>query len=188
MTRSKTGGAELARIQRDERVYELRLKGLTIREIASEIGCGSTTVARAVQRISTEARARRDEAKEALVQIEVDRIDAMQRGAWDRAVGKDPSLVLDDGGFDWRAQDGAIHSVHKLSERRAKLLGMDAPATTHNLNVTPDDVRQLASDTVGGQLDGLLVKLEQWPAAQAVVLDYFAGDEVVVVEKGGDDE
>lgn len=101
------------------RVYRLRLQGYTWPEIAQM--CDYSTAKDALtayKRVSEKFHAEMETINE-LRQLALDRLDAMLQNVWDRA------------------QNGylpAVDRVLKLEERRAKLLGIDAPVKNDNVN------------------------------------------------------
>lgn len=92
--------------------YALRLKGLTIRAIADELNMAKSTVER---RLIAERESRVAPLADEVRQLELDRLDHFTAKLWDR---------IDFGGKS-TARD--IEVAMKVSERRAKLLGLDAP-------------------------------------------------------------
>lgn len=147
-----------AQMIRDYRALELRRRNLTYRQIADQLGMGSVSRAyEAVQRSLMDAVV---ESAEEVRKVELDRLDELGRVAWrvlhNRHVhigrGGDPTKdadgepVLDDG-----PTLQAIDRLLKISERRAKLQGLDAPV---QLQVVTTD-----------QLDQEIALLEQKLAA-----------------------
>ena len=105
---SEESEAEMRR--RDARVYELRIQGNTLEQIASEVGySGPSGAWQAHQRIKSEWIF---ESIEEARQLELMRLDELQVAVWDRAINGDLP---------------AAHCVLKIMDRRAKLLGLDKP-------------------------------------------------------------
>ena len=97
---------------RERQVIELRRAGLTFDVIAQQVGYSNASGAhhayrRALQRTLNEAGV--DEMR----QTELDRLDRLQRFAWTAAAQGDLK---------------AIDAVLRIMQRRARLLGLDAPA------------------------------------------------------------
>lgn len=101
--------------QREHDALELRKKGWTYQKIAESLGISiqgaSDCVKRALERLKTEVR----ESAEDVRQIELERLDKMLAIAESAAEAGDLS---------------AIDRVLRIQERRAKYLGLDAPART----------------------------------------------------------
>lgn len=107
--RSKSPKPEL--IDKERKAIELRRAGYTFDEIARNLGYKTPQGAylayhRALKR--TLIKAGTEEARA----TEIDRLDRLQRGIWATAVAGNPQ---------------AVSAVLKLMDRRAKLLGLDAP-------------------------------------------------------------
>lgn len=101
---------EPSQIDREMKVLELRRAGLTWQRIADEVGYADHTGAysaykRAIKRTMQQPA---DEIREQ----ELDRIDRLQLAAWPNAM---------------KGNERAILAIVRLMERRAKLLGLDAP-------------------------------------------------------------
>lgn len=104
-TRQKVEAAE-----RQAQAMQLKLAGATYEEIATALGYSSKQAAwRSVQRAREDML--RDPAEE-LVKQEADRLDRLQRALWTDAI---------------KGNQGAVDRVLRVMERRAKLLGLDAP-------------------------------------------------------------
>lgn len=98
-------------IEKERRVLELRRAGLTFDVIAQEVGYSNASGAyhaftRAMKRTLQQAGA--DELRE----LELDRLDRLQRFAWPQAT---------------QGNLRAIDSILRIMARRARLLGLDAP-------------------------------------------------------------
>lgn len=111
------------------RAVELRTQGWTYQRIADECGVSVSTAYAAVVRYLEETRAVSREHAEEIRRLELDRLDRMLAA------------------FGPRAEDGdaaAADRVLRIQERRAKLLGLDAPAETRStIDAHPDTVRAL---------------------------------------------
>mgnify|MGYP001042940397 CR=1 FL=1 len=89
------------------RALELRAAGLTYRQIAVELGYSTPTLAyravqRAVQRLQREY-------TEQMLALELERLDALQRAVWDKAMSGDV---------------GAVRAAVSIIGLRAKLVGL----------------------------------------------------------------
>lgn len=92
-------------------VYEYRLRGLTVREIAESTGTPRSTVHRWIRELTE---ARMQESQSELLAVELDRLD--------RYLAKlEQRLEMHPG-----RTETILPLLLKLSERRAKLLGLDA--------------------------------------------------------------
>lgn len=157
MPRSNTRkGATDRAIAAERRVQalELRKAGLTYDQIAERIGISRSQAHGYVTKALNALDAKAAETAEQLRRLEVERIDKMLSGLWLRAVGtrdvpSDP-LVVD--------------RVVKLMERRARLLGLDAPAKAQvelALESEVNDIaRRLAQVLTPEQLEAVFPVLE----------------------------
>lgn len=109
---TKTSRVRMMSREHQASALEYRRAGLSFREVAQRVGLSKSQVRRlivdamdeTVRHIASEANLLRAE--------EIDRLDAMLAGIW----------------LDARRGDHtAINSVLKIMERRARLLGLDAP-------------------------------------------------------------
>lgn len=115
--------------------YELRLRGLSIRQIADETGMSPATVHR---RIECEIRETVQPLAEEVRAMELDRLDRLQQVAL-AVMGADHPLVSEGRVVRVEQEDGtkvalqdhgpvlaAMDRFLKIQDRRAKLLGLDA--------------------------------------------------------------
>lgn len=98
-------------LEKERKAIELRRAGYTYDEIAQAIGYADHTgardaVTRAIRRATNEAGVGE------LRQQELDRLDRLQRSVWTNAIQGDLQ---------------AVATVLRIIDRRAKLLGLDAP-------------------------------------------------------------
>ena len=103
------------RAERDARIIALALAGMSVRAIADRIGLAKSAVARIIRRELGRKVAARDEDLAQLVALETDRLDRLQVTAWPAAM---------------RGDNRATTAVLRIMERRARLLGLDAPTQT----------------------------------------------------------
>lgn len=107
--------------ERRAEALAMRKRGMTYKEIADALGYKSaTTVSSEIKKMLTEMP--RENADQ-LRKIEVERMDQLLNAMWDKAMGGD----------GW-----AVDRCLKIMERRAKLLGLDAPIVTKVEVVTED--------------------------------------------------
>lgn len=134
---------EFERAERKKNAVELRLAGASYRDIGNALGCSTVTAM--------------NDCKEALAEIpmqqademrtvELSRLDRLQRAVWGKAIKGDLQAV-----------DRAI----KIIDRRAKLLGLDAP---QQVQITANDVDLDA--TVDKMLRVAEMALQQTAAAE----------------------
>jgi len=150
----------LGQAERDRNAVQLRSRGQTYQQISDELGYGNLSNARravkkALEGIIVEGR---DEA----IKLQLDELDMMQRAVIDVLEAK--HYVVSDGRIvhlgdkddpDRREllDDGpvlqAVDRLLKIADRRAKLLGLDAPKRVEVSDTTPDldaAVRDLAAE------------------------------------------
>lgn len=99
----------------EERALELRREGYSYREIAKAMGGTPSLAHKRVSKAMERQLVRVADLAEQVKALELDRLDAMFRGVWKQA---------SDGGLL------AIDRALRIMERRAKLLGLDAPLRT----------------------------------------------------------
>jgi hypothetical protein len=140
--------------KRDAEAARLRSRGRTYPQIAEELGyCDKSAAHHAVARVFDGFKV---EARDLLIKIELDKLDMMTRAVID--VLEAEHYVVSDGRIvylgDKELLDHApvLHAVAALlrvAERRAKLLGLDAPKRVEVSDTTPDldaAVRDLAAE------------------------------------------
>lgn len=113
--REATGRAE-AREKRRAEIMELRVQGHSYRQIAKIAGCGLRTVVRDLHYNLKRLAAKQDQAGAMLRQLEAERLDIALKAIMPAVAQGDPT---------------AIDRLVKISERRCRLLGLDAMATTN---------------------------------------------------------
>ena len=111
MTKAKHLSTEqkLEIAERRKRALDLRLAGVSYRAIAKQEGVSHGTIISDVQ--SALAEIPRQSAEE-LRQTETERLDQLQRAVWPEAL---------------KGNLGAVDKAVKIIDRRARLLGLDAP-------------------------------------------------------------
>lgn len=109
---SRDQEAEYQRLKSD--IIDRRIRGETFESIAAAVGLGSKQAVHALYtRALREIQDDRAETIEAARSFELERLDRIEAAAWARVDNDDP-----------RALDVLI----RISDRRARLLGLDAPA------------------------------------------------------------
>lgn len=159
----------------ERRCVELRVKGKAYEAIAEELGIDPDTAMDAVERVLLRTRGKADELAEAARAIEVRRCDAIIASFWERAT--DPGMVEvlvpadnEAGVKKYDGQDKAADRLLKAMERRAKLLGLDAPAgplVSIQVLLTSPDWRRLQ--------EALVSALRPWPEALAAAVKALRG-------------
>lgn len=100
--------------KRRKEMLDMRVRGMSLRAIAAELGMHHSSVSEAIEAELAELTR---EPAERLRTVELERLDEMFEGLWTKAKSGD--------GF-------AIGNALRIMERRAKLLGLDAPVkNTH---------------------------------------------------------
>lgn len=112
LNHQKTRPDKADAIEREERALELRRAGASYREIAKALGCRLETAHKAVQRGIARQIERVQDKAEAVIQLELDRLDRLLRGVWVQAA---------------QGNTQAIDRVLRIMERRAALTGIDKP-------------------------------------------------------------
>lgn len=118
MSQSPTSPARIEAAEKQALALKYRKAGYTYDMIAERVGYASASGAEKAIK-SALHKMLRDEVQDVL-DFELARLDEMMAGAYIMATGGNPA---------------AIASVLKIMERRAKLLGLDAPVKTYNFNV-----------------------------------------------------
>lgn len=109
---------DAARAARRSMAVDLYVQGWSVRKIASQLGCGHATAARDVNEALAEMHAARVESVAHHVAVQEERLGVILSAALEMlANADDPDLRL-------RAADRVL----RAEERRAKLLGLDAPS------------------------------------------------------------
>lgn len=150
-----------------EQALELKMAGLSYSAIGKELGCSKQFAQKLVSRAVKASAERSAALADELRGIEIARTESLIAAIWDRAhdaLDEKPKKALGSGEFmvldrDYDPQDKAIANIVKLMDRRAKLMGLDAPA------------KQELTGKDGGPLNGL-------PAALAVLSPPPSIDEV----------
>jgi hypothetical protein len=109
---NRTSAARTRKLDRQVKALELRRMGNGYAEIARQLGIGKSQAHRLVQDGLADARAQISAGADDLRAEEISRLDGMLAGLWPDAR---------------RGSQGAVDRVLKIMERRARLLGLDAP-------------------------------------------------------------
>jgi hypothetical protein len=112
MPHSKNSATRIKAAERRTRALELRKQGLSYREIGRELGISEQRAHRVITAELARLNAKRAEQAAEVTRLELERLDSMWAGVWEKA----------------KAGDGpAIDRALAIMGRRAKLLGLDAP-------------------------------------------------------------
>lgn len=144
----------IEQIERDARAVELRRRHLNYRQIARELDLSTSTAYEAVQRGLADTVA---ETNDEVRRQELERLDDLARASL-RVLSK-THLVVSQGKVAKHPETGevlvddapvlaAIDRLLKIQERRAKLLGLDAPAKVEvlTLDAIDSEIRKLSAE------------------------------------------
>lgn len=115
MRKNRTSPAKARRLQLQEKAIDLRRAGVGFVEIGQKLGVSKSTAHRMVEAGMESARAQITASSDDLKAQELSRLDGMLLKLYPKAAKGDVQ---------------AIDRVIKIGERRAKLLGLDAPVRT----------------------------------------------------------
>jgi hypothetical protein len=107
---NKTSGKRIEAAERVRKALELRKAGATFAVIA--VQCGYSNAQRAHEAVVAAIRALPREGAIEVRQLELERLDRLQLGMWERAIKGDAE---------------AFSAVLRAMKRRAELIGLDAP-------------------------------------------------------------
>lgn len=110
---SKNSAAKARKLEAQGKALELRRMGFGFQEIANQIGCSLGAAHGYVKSALVDAMGQIEAHSVEIRAEEISRLDGMLRGLWPDAR---------------KGNHGAVDRVLKIMERRAKLLGLDAPA------------------------------------------------------------
>lgn len=116
MRTNRTSPAKARRLELQAKALELRRGGDGYEAIAEKLGIGKSSAHRMVEAAMAGARAQISASVDELRADELTRLDGMLAKLWPK-VTDDPDVAV-------------IDRIIKIGERRAKLLGLDAPVRT----------------------------------------------------------
>ena len=131
------------------RALQLRKAGLPYHAIGQQLGTTSQYAFKLVKAALEHLRTRCAEATETLRQLELERLDALLMGLWTPAS---------------RGDHASIDRVLKIMERRARLLGLDAPAKV--APTSPDGEAPYDPLQAVQELDVLLARMAERHASR----------------------
>lgn len=155
--------SDLTNTQRAERrakALELRTAGYTLAQVGAALGISDRAAAKMIARVLQKREA---PLAEGVREIELDRLDAavkavmpMLTGEWPELASADQKQVVDIVAAFVDRRLAAAEKIAKLGERRARLLGLDAPVKTEtNMALGP----ALTAEQVGELVDGIRAHL-----------------------------
>ncbi len=125
-TESKTSPRKMRAKEREVEALNLRKSGATYDQIGKALGITTQGAYKAIIRSLKRLNEQNSESSEELRRLEVERLDRMLVAIWPQVLN---------------GNQGAVDRAIKISERRAKLLGLDAPTradiTSNNDKITP---------------------------------------------------
>lgn len=127
----KTGAVQIAAAERRAKALELRKAGLTYEQIGQTLG---VTTRRAGYIVKDALEALTREPAQAVIDLELARLDSMVRGLW----------------ADARAGDvQAVDRVVRIMDRRARYLGLDhVPGQERDTSALDDFLRHMSGGTI----------------------------------------
>jgi hypothetical protein len=127
--------ADLVRIEnRRRQVAANILAGLNYRDIAEALGVSLGLVAEDVKVIHQRWREENTQLRQEKIDLEERRLDRALNAVWNDVLS---------------GKHDAIETFRKLSERRAKLLGLDAPSSYTFANMSDDQLHSLVAGLLG---------------------------------------
>lgn len=113
MAQNATASRRTQAAEREKAAFALRIAGATYAQIAERLGVTTAGAHKMVKRVLERTRAETNEIADELRRVEVERLDALTLTLWKQATA---------------GNLGAVDRVLRVMERRARLLGLDAPA------------------------------------------------------------
>ncbi|QRM23529.1 MULTISPECIES: helix-turn-helix transcriptional regulator [Burkholderia] len=130
----KMSPKRLASLEREAQAVELRKRGATYRQIGLALGISGKSAYNLIQRAFAKLEKQSATGSGPLRALEIERLDAMRNGLWDKATQGDVN---------------AVAACLKISERLAKLTGLDQPVqvetkTKVEQQLTEEQLRAMA--------------------------------------------
>lgn len=110
--------SHLAAVDRQAQALDLRRAGASLRDIGRALGVDHTTAKKYLDKAMADLQAAQNEKAEATRAVELDRLERLHMALWPIATGKDTEPDT---------RNKTIDRLIRISERRSKLLGLDAP-------------------------------------------------------------
>lgn len=142
-------------LDRRGQVWDMRVSGMTVREIAAELSCGVATVQRDLDAVREELDTLNKCRAETERAIGASRLDKVARALLKAAdsVGYD-----DDGNPDGAALATVANAIARIEERRSKLLGLDAASKTELTGAEGGPIQVDARDDLLRKLSSLAAR------------------------------
>jgi F420-dependent methylenetetrahydromethanopterin dehydrogenase len=132
---------EISGVETRDKCLSLRRLGMSYAEVAKQVGLSRGGAYKAVQHALDEIRASYRETAAEVLELELDRLDEMTRALSNKVGYGDPQ---------------AVTAALRVMDRRAKLLGLDAPTKIAPTDPSGDNPYLAASDD---ELRALAVKV-----------------------------
>jgi predicted DNA binding protein len=113
--RSPTSRQNSVSREREREAFELRKAGGSLQQIGDKIGVSKQAVSQMLKRVLADLVSATMEDAEDVRHMEVERLDALLLGLWQKARA---------------GNEGAVDRVLRIMQRRSELLGLDAPRRT----------------------------------------------------------
>jgi predicted transcriptional regulator len=126
-------GNSIAAIRREE-AFKLRLAGKSYRDIGKAVGISHAQAERYVKQALKESAGRAAATADELRRLELHRLDELLAALWGQ-----------------KAEPQVASTIIRLGERRAKLLGLDAPTQLEHM-LDPGSVQTVLGFALGGAL------------------------------------
>jgi len=110
----KTSPVRIEARQRRQEALKLRLSGMVMREIGEVLGVSEPRAHQLVSEELNRLREENTELAEQILRLELERLDTLQQGIWNQAIG---------------GHLGSIDHVLQIMARRARLVGIESIAT-----------------------------------------------------------
>lgn len=145
--------------ERRARVLAMRVEQRPYREIAITLGISEDVAAKDYERAVEARRTALDAQRNVAVAIELAKLDALEQAAWKvlrarHLLAQQGRIVTDGNGVpleDDAPTLAAIDRILKIAERRARLLGLDAPlrAKVEVTDALDADIERLVAELAG---------------------------------------
>lgn len=146
------------KIKDRETIATLRLKSYTLQQIVDETGLSKSTVQRVLRELLAEWQARAAAATDEIKAAELAKLDALEREAWEewerskKDWAKRSVKTGGPNGKETKAESGGqcgdpryLNVILGIHERRARLLGIEAPTKVSATNPDGTEARPLGS-------------------------------------------
>lgn len=125
---SKTSKRRTKAALREEEAIKLRLQGFKYREIANRLNITEGGAYQIVKRVLERTRKEASDAADELKQVETERLEDLLRAWWNSATAPREVVTKEGDVITTGPDPAAANVILRISERLAKLWGLDAPA------------------------------------------------------------